>query len=118
MEKRDLFRNIHTNQGVYDSHAHIAEMIALLGHPPKELIDREKEGLGWNFTPEVENSEGKLCKKASEFYGGPFFDSEGNISATTFTTFNEALLIFMARTIHEQTSNSRCFQDSGLCALA
>ena len=56
-------------------------MIALLGPPPKELIDREKEGLDWKFRPEVENPEGKLCGSASEFYGGPFFDSEGNISA-------------------------------------
>lgn len=55
-------------------------MIALLGPPPKELIDREQEGLKWNFRPEVVNSEGKMCSKASEFYGGPFFDSEGDIT--------------------------------------
>ena len=55
-------------------------MIVLLGPPPKELCDREKEGLGWRFMPEVENSEGKLCGSASEFYGGPFFDSQGNFS--------------------------------------
>jgi hypothetical protein len=54
-------------------------MIALLGPPPKELCDREREGLGWKFRPKVENSEGKLCESASEFYGGPFFDSQGNI---------------------------------------
>ncbi|KAL9133445.1 MAG: hypothetical protein Q9175_005381 [Cornicularia normoerica] len=52
-------------------------MIALLGPPPKALINREREGLGWKFRPEVENSEGKLCGSASEFYGGSFFDSEG-----------------------------------------
>lgn len=52
-------------------------MIALLGAPPKEPIDRERRGLGWKFRPEMENPEGKLCESASEFYGGPFFDSEG-----------------------------------------
>jgi hypothetical protein len=57
-------------------------MIALLGPSPKELCDREKEELGWKFRPEVENSEGKLCGSASEFYGGPFFDSQGNISGS------------------------------------
>ena len=81
MEQRDLFREVHSHQGKYSGAAHIAEMIALLGPPPKELIDREKEGLRWNFRPEVENSEGKLCGKASQFYGGPFFDSDGNVSA-------------------------------------
>ncbi|KAK3177930.1 hypothetical protein OEA41_000062 [Lepraria neglecta] len=77
LEKRDLFREIHSNQGKYNGQAHIAEMIALLGPPPKELVDREKEGLSWKFRPEVENFEGKPCRSASEFYGGPFFDSEG-----------------------------------------
>ena len=59
-------------------------MIALLGPPPKELVDREKEGLGWKFRPEMENSDGKLCGRASEFYRGPFFDSEGIISASIY----------------------------------
>ena len=57
-------------------------MIALLGPPPKELIDREREGLGSKFRPEVENPEGKVCGSASESYGGPFFDFEGNTSRT------------------------------------
>lgn len=60
-------------------------MIALLGSPPKELVGREKEGLRWKFRPEVENSESKLCASASEFFGGPFFDSEGNLSTSTCT---------------------------------
>ena len=51
-------------------------MIALLESPPKELVDREKEGLGWRFKPEVENPEGKLCGSACEFNGGPFFGSK------------------------------------------
>ena len=59
---------------------HIAEMIALLDPPPTEMIDREKEGLGSRFTPEVENSEGKICGSAREFYGGPFFNLEGDTS--------------------------------------
>lgn len=57
-------------------------MIALMGFPPKELIDREREGRRWRFRPEVENSEGKLCGNATEFYGGPFFDSEDTISGS------------------------------------
>jgi hypothetical protein len=84
---------------MYDGQAHIAEMIALLG-PPKELVDRAKEGLSWKFRPEVENSDGKLCGSASEFYHGPFFDSEGNISASIYTTQSQAPLIVFPRRIH------------------
>ncbi|KAL9099213.1 MAG: hypothetical protein Q9163_005256 [Psora crenata] len=77
VEQKDLFRQIHSTEGRYNSRAHIAEMIALLGPPPKELIDREREGFVWKFKPEVENPEGKLCGSANEYYGGPFFDSQG-----------------------------------------
>lgn len=45
------------------------------------IIDREKGGLVWKFRPELKNSGQTLQKcNANEFYGGPFFDSEGNIS--------------------------------------
>ena len=52
-------------------------MIGLLGSPPKEIREREQEGLRWRFKPEVENPEDKLCGSVSEFYGGPFFDANG-----------------------------------------
>lgn len=42
MEGKDLFKHIRSSKGDYDARAHIAEMIALLGPPPKELLDREK----------------------------------------------------------------------------
>ncbi|KAJ9155425.1 CMGC protein kinase [Pleurostoma richardsiae] len=58
LENRDLFRDIRSSQGNYDSRKHLAEMVALLGPPPRELIGREAR---W-----------------STFYGGPFFNSEGN----------------------------------------
>lgn len=97
LEKRDLFEHIHPNQGTYSAQAHIAEMIALLGPPPKELIDREKEGLRWNSGPRVTNSEGKLCRKASEFYGGPFFDSTGKFISSVMQHERNRMLIPMLR---------------------
>jgi hypothetical protein len=57
---------------------HLAEMIALLGPPPKELIMREHKMRKWNFAPAIKNDENELCHKVYEFYDGPFFDSEGN----------------------------------------
>ncbi|KAL8830149.1 MAG: hypothetical protein Q9170_005870 [Blastenia crenularia] len=77
MENKDLFRNIHSSRGEYSGQAHLAEMMALLGPPPKELLRREREGRNWKWRPAIENSSGKLCERASEFYGGPFFDAQG-----------------------------------------
>jgi serine/threonine protein kinase len=77
MEGRDLFTHIRSGQGDYDVRAHLAEMIALLGAPPKILIDREIRWSEVKWSYAVPNSEGKLCQTAREYYGGPFFNSEG-----------------------------------------
>ncbi|KAI9730434.1 MAG: hypothetical protein M1834_005944 [Cirrosporium novae-zelandiae] len=39
-EQRSI-QNGPSSSGKYNSQAHLAEMIALLGHPPKELLERE-----------------------------------------------------------------------------
>lgn len=77
LENRDLFSQVHDQEGKYSAAAHLAEMIALLGPPPKELLDRERDGRRWNFAPAITNAAGKLCTKAYEWYGGRFFDEEG-----------------------------------------
>ncbi|KAI1905612.1 hypothetical protein LOZ52_006769 [Ophidiomyces ophidiicola] len=77
LESRNLFTLAVDDKGNYHPAAHIAEMIALFGPPPKELLEREREGLSWKWTPAAHNEEGKLCNTASEWYGGPFFDEHG-----------------------------------------
>ena len=78
MEGRDLFTHIRSSQGDYDVRAHLAEMVALLGPPPKKLLDREVRWSEVKWSHAVPNSKGKLCQTAREYYGGPFFDSEDN----------------------------------------
>lgn len=80
LERRDLFSRPLDDHGKYRPGTHLAEMIALLGPPPRELLECEREGMRWNWAPAAHNPEGKLCTKASEFYGGPFFDENGNNS--------------------------------------
>ncbi|KAA6414730.1 MAG: hypothetical protein FRX48_01480 [Lasallia pustulata] len=77
MENKDLFRHIRSSQGAYDPRAHLAEMIALLGPPPKTLINREERWSEVKWSHAVPNAEGELCQTAREYYGGPFFNSEG-----------------------------------------
>ncbi len=75
----NLFAQIHSSDGKYMAQNHLAQMIALLGLPPKELVARELEMRKWNFAPAVENNENKLSNKAYQFYNGPFFDNKGTI---------------------------------------
>jgi len=74
-----LFTRVHSVEGKYNGPAHLAEIIALLGPPPKKLIDQERDGRSRNWGLDIENAEGELCDRASTYYGGPFFDSEGKI---------------------------------------
>lgn len=80
MEGKDLFKHIRSSKGDYDVQAHLAEMIALLGPPPKELLDREKLWSDIKWDNAVLNSDSKLCHTAREYFGGPFFNSEGKAS--------------------------------------
>jgi hypothetical protein len=80
IEGKDLFQHIRSIQGDYDVRAHVAEMIALLGPLPKELLDREKLWSDVEWDHAVQNPDGKLCQTAREYFGGPFFNSEGKLS--------------------------------------
>lgn len=61
----------------YDAHIHLAQMVSLLGDPPKELIERERFFRNHQLDKQVTNTRGKECKNMNEFWGGPFFDDDG-----------------------------------------
>ncbi|KAJ5561753.1 serine/threonine-protein kinase [Penicillium sp. DV-2018c] len=73
-----LFQQVVDADGKYDAKSHLAEMIALLGPPPKALLAKSEaiSELG-NWPSPVRNDTGKLCNNAQEFFDGPFFDEEG-----------------------------------------
>jgi serine/threonine-protein kinase SRPK3 len=79
MEGKDLFTNLKDEQGQYDGHAHLAQMIALLGPPPMALLQRERSFRKLTFAPEVRNPEGQTCGNEFKCFGGPFFDDNGKI---------------------------------------
>ncbi len=79
MENKDLFGQIYSNDGKYNCRKHFAQMIALLGHPLQELLDREREARNWKWEPLIENSEGRICTSVDDYFGGPFFNSDGKI---------------------------------------
>lgn len=82
-----MFTSVHSADGNYNSKAHLAEIVALLGPPPGKLIEQERNRRASKWEHALENNEGKLCDSASTYYGGPFFDSRGksqeNFGGTT-----------------------------------
>jgi hypothetical protein len=79
MEGKELFTDIEDGQGYYSAHAHLAQMIALLGPPPISLLEHEKKSRKstFDFMMVILNPEMADYKNAFEYFGGPFFDDNG-----------------------------------------
>lgn len=92
---KELFQQIYDTNGQYDAKSHLAEMIALLGPPPRELLAKAKSMSEHNWPQPVTNDSCGLCNNAQEFFRGPFFNAEGG-SATI---------------LYINTSHTDCVQD-------
>lgn len=79
LEGRELFRHIYDQQGHYDAKLHIAEMVALLGPPPPEIIQRYQYMREYSWPEPVRREDGRVCETAEEYFSGPFFDDNGII---------------------------------------
>ena len=81
MQGNDLFENDYMSDtdGNYDAHAHLAQMISYLGPPPKELVEEERKSRSMEISPGgyVINPRGERCKTVCEYWGGPFFNNNG-----------------------------------------
>jgi hypothetical protein len=86
IEGEELFRYIHDQKGRYDAKLHIAEMIALLGPPPLEIIQRYQYMREYSWPQPIRREDGKVCETAEEYFCGPFFDNNG---ITDFPISNE-----------------------------
>ncbi|KAK2779961.1 hypothetical protein FQN53_001147 [Emmonsiellopsis sp. PD_33] len=73
---KELFKQVLDTNGQYNAKSHLAEIIALLGPPPRELLAKSKAMSKHNWPQPVTNDAGELCNNAQEFFGGPFFNEE------------------------------------------
>ncbi|KAK2796375.1 hypothetical protein FQN50_009591 [Emmonsiellopsis sp. PD_5] len=87
IEGKELFQHIHDHTGHYNAKLHIAEMIALLGLPPPEIIQRYQYMREYLWPEPVRREDGRLCETAEEYFCGPFFDQKG---ITGFPISNES----------------------------
>ncbi|GES59032.1 protein kinase [Aspergillus terreus] len=77
---KELFQQVHDAKGQYDAKSHLAEMIALLGPPPRVSLAKSKVMSEHNWPEPVTNDTGELCNNAREFFDGPFFNAEGGLT--------------------------------------
>ncbi|KAL5333805.1 kinase domain protein [Aspergillus crustosus] len=78
IEGKELFQHIHDHQGRYNATLHIAEMIALLGPPPPEIIQRYQSMREYVWPEPIRREDNTVCKTAEEYFCGPFFDNNGD----------------------------------------
>ncbi|CVL04859.1 related to serine/threonine protein kinase [Fusarium proliferatum] len=79
LENTSLFENIVGDDGEYDAHIHLAQIVSLLGDPPETLINRERVYRKLKLGLTIENPRGRSCETMNEYWGGPFFDEHGDI---------------------------------------
>ncbi|KAJ5348897.1 uncharacterized protein N7506_002150 [Penicillium brevicompactum] len=80
IEGTELFTQVETSENRYDPKSHVAEMVALLGSPPKAVLKRIESLSQVDFGDgaSVTRDDGKECSNSRELFGGPHFDEEGN----------------------------------------
>ncbi|KAG6091827.1 hypothetical protein E4U31_007201, partial [Claviceps sp. LM219 group G6] len=66
----------------YITAQHLADMIAILGDVPPDIVRRERNMRYHRWGFEAHDAAGKLCDNATDFYSGPFFDDQGNLQVT------------------------------------
>lgn len=86
IEGKELFRHIYDQQGRYDAKLYIAEMIALLGPPPPEVIQRYQYMREYSWPEPVRREDDRVYETEEEYFYGPFFD---NNSITRLSISNE-----------------------------
>ncbi|KAL3479085.1 kinase-like domain-containing protein [Aspergillus californicus] len=77
IENTELFLQVHDSQGHYNPKTHLAEMIALPGPPPKELLAKSDAMAEYRWSNHVVNESGRLCRNGWEYFNGPFFNENG-----------------------------------------
>ncbi|KAL4894840.1 kinase-like domain-containing protein [Aspergillus ambiguus] len=76
IEGKELFQHIYDQQGCYRGRLHVAEMIALLGPPPPEVMQRYQFMREYSW-PQPVRRDDIVCETAEEYFCGPFFDNNG-----------------------------------------
>jgi hypothetical protein len=77
IEGTELFTQVEHPNSDYNSASHLAEMIALFGPPPKEVIERSNYFSQHEFDYPITLEPGRPCKNIREIFCGPHFDEEG-----------------------------------------
>lgn len=108
---KELFQQVHDINGQYDAKSHLAEMISLLGPPPRSLITKSKAMLEYNWPQPVTNDTGKPCNTAQEFFDGPFFNAEGGLMTILFINMQYTDYV-QGEFCHNELIPSRSLEDT------
>ena len=104
---------MHDSQGHYNAKLHLAEMIALLGPPPKELLAKSAAMAQYKWPSPIKNETGRLCNNLRDFFDGPFFDEEGKPTYyRAVHVFFADLFVVIGKFLHEDLIPARKLEDS------
>lgn len=113
IERTDLFEQ-YTHNGIYDARSHLAEIIALLGPPPKELIERFDKMIEKEWPVAVRRQEGPLKRNALEMFNGLFFKDGMPLTTQCLNLYIWRIrLTKTGKFLYEELIPSRKLEDTG-----
>ncbi|CBF89377.1 uncharacterized protein ANIA_10082 [Aspergillus nidulans FGSC A4] len=114
IENTELFLHVHDSQGRYDPKTHLAEMIALLGPPPKELLAQSHAMADISWPNPIKNETGKLCRNGREYFNGPFFDENCKRTDPQLPCFPTNLIVVAAQDESGELTRTTSFESAAL----
>ncbi|OAA67875.1 protein kinase domain protein [Niveomyces insectorum RCEF 264] len=114
LEDVSLFDRPAGDHGEYDAHVHLARLASLFGDPPDELVKRENMYRKLPLGRLVYNARGEACETMNQYWGGPFFDDDGQILRQDLVRHDTSL----ADTVTEVAGHEKeGFLDFAACML-
>jgi serine/threonine-protein kinase SRPK3 len=75
----DLCEDVYTVDGRCRLDKYLGQLIALLGPPPADMLEQERQRRTQKLDMPLINFDGACCRTVSEFWNGPYFDDKGNL---------------------------------------
>ncbi|POR33249.1 Serine/threonine-protein kinase SRPK [Tolypocladium paradoxum] len=75
----------------YSTAMHLAQITEHLGPAPRDMTDPATSMLTRRWHPAIRDGEGKVCSTVRDYFGGPYYDADGNFEHEAMVRANRSL---------------------------
>ncbi|PNY20667.1 Serine/threonine-protein kinase SRPK [Tolypocladium capitatum] len=98
----------------YSAAMHLAQITERLGPAPRHLVRPSMSMLTRRWQPAIRDGEGKVCNTVRDYFGGPYYDADGNFKHAGMVRTNSSLRHEMPRCLAAEAYEFESFMRSML----